>query len=163
MSDHIRGWIYNLTSQRKVRKSVRLGPPCTPRPTVGTGSGSGMTNGVERWRRALPAPHHGYRIRVRHDEWGETMSPRPARAPPWVPDRGPARRVWESGMTSEGVRHDGGDAPARCVGGLGGTLFLFVAAVDAVYLLVEFFPLAPDVRAHAHVPVRAPYRHGGRD
>ena len=61
----------------------------------------------------LPAPHRGCRIGVRHDErWFPRPSPRPTVgagsasgktkggrrahpcAPPWVPDRSPARRCW---------------------------------------------------------------------
>ena len=84
-------------------------------PTVGTGLRSGKTTLRRQdeggWccrRRARPGPHRGYRIGVRQDDSSPArrgtvvlQSPRPSRAPPWVPDRSPARRHF-AGKTREG-------------------------------------------------------------
>ena len=111
----------------RVRMVSRELPRPGPRPTVGTGSGSGTT-GVEwapdrsRGRRrgggAAPVPMGAHKrcpnawlwgTRVAECEWRRVGCRALARAPPWVPDRGPARRLF-AGKT-------GGGGPPIGVGG----------------------------------------------
>ena len=99
------GWLFERTAP--------VAAP-VPRPTVGTGSGSGKTKGGV----AAPAPRP-HRAPTRDARTGGCLReqrrlPRPSRAPPWVPDRGPARRGWVSEVCrgGEGGCGMGGSDPS---------------------------------------------------